>query len=204
MTHPTRPRNAARWLALGAAAAIASLTLTGCSLGGEQAQQVHEAEPGTIVRVLPSRPGLTPDGPPASVDAAGFATALLGHPDADLTASLERAGFRRGATRSWSGANGAALTAVVGLWDDGEPADSIDGDAVNAVVPGGAAWTPSEFGGSQGSHAGTARALSVVVGHVSLFIRATGPVDDATLLRQMDLMYQVAAGQDRAGSSSGG
>lgn len=165
---------------------------------------MHEAEPGSIVRVLPSRPGLTPDGPPTSVDAAGFATALLGHPDADLTTSLEQAGFRRGATRSWSGAGGATLTAVVGLWDDGEPANAIGGDAVDAVVPGGAAWTPAEFGGSQGSRTDGARALNVVVGHVSLFLRATGPVDDAALLRQMNLMHQVAANDDPARTTTGG
>lgn len=204
MTPPTWPTTVTRWFSIVAIAALAPLALAGCSLGGEQAQQVHEAEPGTIIRVLPSRPGFTPDGPPRPVDAAGFATALLGHPDASLTTSLRQGGFRRGATRDWSGANGATLTAVAGLWDDGEPANAIGGDAAEAVVPGGTAWTPSQFGGSQGSRSAAARALNVVVGHVSLFIRANGPVDDATLLRQMDLMRQVAAGDDRSGAGGNG
>ena len=68
------------------------------------------------------------------VDAAGFAQALVGHPNAGLASTLPDAGFRRGATRTWSGPGGASLTAVVGLWDDGEPASAIGGQAVDAVA----------------------------------------------------------------------
>ncbi len=189
-----------RWFSFAAVAIIATVLLAGCALGGDQAQQTHEVEPGAIVAVLPSRPGLSPAGPVTPVDAAGYATALVGHPDAALASSLSDAGFRRGATRTWTGADGASLTAAVGLWDDGEPANAIGGQAVDAMVPDGQAWNPAEFGGSQGARSDTARALSVVVGRVSLFLRATGTVDDAAVLRQMDLMRQSAAG---TGSDNG-
>ena len=123
---------------------------------------------------------------------------------AEPATSLKQAGFLRGATREWTGLKGASLVAVVGLWDDGSAAASLGGDAADAVVPGGTPWTPSQYGGSQGSRADTARALSVVVGRVSLFLRATGTVDDAAVLRQMDLMFQTASGMDRRGTSSNG
>ncbi len=193
-----------RWFSSAALAATCALVLTGCSLGGQQEQQTRVAEPATVVSVLPTRPGLTPAGPVRAVDAKGFTTALLGHPDSTLTTNLEQAGFLRGATREWTGPKGASLVAVVGLWDDGSAAASLGGDAADAVAPGGTPWTPSQYGGSQGARADNARALSVVVGRVSLFLRATGPVDDTAVMRQMDLMFQTASGMDRQGTSSNG
>ena len=193
-----------RWFSSAALAATCGIVLTGCSLGGQQEQQTLVAEPATIVSVLPTRPGLTPAGPIRAVDAQGFTAALLGRPDSALTTSLKQAGFLRGATREWTGLKGASLVAVVGLWDDGSAAASLGGAVAGAVVPGGTPWTPSQYGGSQGARADTARALSVVVGRVSLFLRATGTVDDAAVLRQMDLMFQTASGMDRRGTSSNG
>lgn len=193
-----------RWFSLTALVAACALVFAGCSLGGEQAEQQHEAEPATIISVLPSRPGLTPATPVKPLDAAGYADAILGHPDADLTTALETGGFQRGASRTWTGANGASLTAVAALWDDGDPAQAIGGDAADAVVTGGSVWMPEEFRGSQGRRAADARALNVVIGKVSLFLRATGPVDDAAVLRQMYLMYQSAAGKDRQGTGANG
>lgn len=193
-----------RWFSSAALAATCALVLTGCSLGGQQEQQTRVAEPATVVSVLPTRPGLTPAGPVRAVDAKGFTTALLGHPDSTLTTNLEQAGFLRGATREWTGPKGASLVAVVGLWDDGSAAASLGGDAADAAAPGGTPWTPSQYGGSQGSRADNALALNVVVGRVSLFLRATGPVDDTAVLRQMDLMFQTASGMDRQGTSSNG
>lgn len=193
-----------RWFSLAALVAACALAFSGCSLGGEQAEQTHEAEPAQIIAVLPSRPGLTPAGPVKGLDAAGFTTAILGHPDADLTRTLADGGFRRGASRTWTGANGASLTAVAGLWGDGDPAQTIGTDAATAVVPGGAVWMPEDFSGSNGRRSADARALNVVIGQVSLYLRASGPVDDAAVLRQMALMYQAAAGKDRQGTSSNG
>jgi len=193
-----------RWFSFSALVAASAFAFAGCSLGGEQAGQTHVADPAAVVAVLPARPGLTSTGPVTTLDAAGFTQALIGHPDATLTQTLSSGGFQRGASRTWRGANGASLTAVVGLWNDGDPAQTLGGDAANAVVPGGASWMPSEFSGSQGSRSATARALNVVDGQVSLFLRATGPVNDATVLRQMSLMKQAEAGRDRRGTGSNG
>ena len=193
-----------RWFSLTALVAACALAFSGCSLGSEQAEQTHEAEPAQVIAVLPRRPGLSPAGPVKGLDAAGFTEALIGRPDADLTSTLTDGGFRRGASRTWTGANGAQLTAVAGLWGDGDPAQTIGSDAAAVIVPGGAVWMPEEFRGSSGRRAAGARALNVVIGEVSLYLRASGPVDDAAVLRQMALMYQAAAGRDRQGTSSNG
>ncbi len=200
----TRRPNALRWMGLVALLAACALALSGCAAGGDQAQQQDEAEPAPIVSVLPARPGLAPAGPVKSLTAADYPTAVLGYADAGLTVSLEQAGFRRGAWRTWTGPNGATLVAVVALWDDGDAAAAISGSAANAIVPGGTFWTPSQFGGSQGKRDANARVLAVIVGKVSLVLRAVGPVSDATMLRQMDLMFQSAVGEDRQGTSANG
>ena len=193
-----------RWFSLTALVVVGVLAFSGCSIGGEQAEQTHQAEPAQVVDVLPSRPGLSPAGPVKGLDAAGFTTALLGHPDADLTSTLQQGGFVRGASRTWTGPNAASLTAVVGLWDDGDPAQTIGSDAAAAAVPNGAVWMPEEFSGSDGRRAANTRALNVVIGQVSLYLRASGPVDDAMVLRQMALMYQAAAGRNLQGTNSNG
>ena len=89
-----------RWFSLTALVVVGVLAFSGCSIGGEQAEQTHQAEPAQVVDVLPSRPGLSPAGPVKGLDAAGFTTALLGHPDADLTSTLQQGGFVRGASRT--------------------------------------------------------------------------------------------------------
>ena len=48
-----------------------------------------------------------------------------------------------------------------------------------------------------------ARALSVVIGKVSLFVRAEGPVDDEAVLRTIDLMRKAAAKDDLRGAGGG-
>lgn len=200
----TRRSAVMRWFSLTALVAACALVFSGCAAGGGQAQQQHVAEPATIISVLPSRPGLSPATPVKGLNAAQYTTALLGHPDADLTRTLERGGFQRGASRTWTGADGAELTALAALWGDGDPAQVIGGDAADALVEGGSVWMPTEFPGSQGRRSTDARALNVVIGKVSLFLRASGPVDDAAVLRQMYLMYQPAAGRDRRGTGADG
>lgn len=202
----TRDRRAAivHWLRMAPLVAVLALIAPGCGAGGLLEQRSLEANPAFIVRVLPARPGLDVAGPEREVGAGGYARAVLGRDDAALATSLSEAGLREAATRTWTGPGGAVLVATAGLWDDGQAANAIGGEAVRAVVPGGSAWTPAEYGGSQGSRSADSRALSVIVGRVSLFVRAQGPVDDQTVLRTIDLMRQAAAGEDRKGTSSVG
>jgi hypothetical protein len=172
----------------------------GCGAGGRVAQQSLEADPGTIVRVLPTRPGLDIAGPGRTLDAAGFARAALGRDDPALATGATNAGLRSAASREWTGPDGARLIAIAGLWDDGEAATSISGKIARDVVDGGVAWTPSQYGGSQGERAADARALSTIVGKVSLLVIAEGPVGDAEVLRTVDLMRKAAAQQDLRGA----
>ncbi len=172
----------------------------GCGAGGRVAQQSLEADPDTIVRVLPTRPGLDIAGPGTTLTAAGLPRAALGRDDPALATTANNAGLRTAAVREWTGAGGARLVAIAGLWDDGEAATSISGQIARDVVDGGTAWTPSQYGGSQGERTGNARALSTVVGKVSLLVIATGPVGDDEVLRTMDLMRKAAAQQDLRGA----
>ncbi|MSO44123.1 MAG: hypothetical protein EXQ74_02250 [Thermoleophilia bacterium] len=193
-----------RRVGVGAVVAISATLFSGCGLGGLQEQSYHEADPAFVMRVLPTRPGLTPTGPERTIGIAEYPRAVLGRDDPALTAGLPGAGFRSAATRDWTGPNGALLSATAALWDDGTAAGSLGGAAARAVVPNGDAWTPAGYGGAQGYRAANARALSVIVGRVSLFVRTEGPVDDSAVLRTIDLMRQAAAGEDREGTSSNG
>lgn len=176
------------------------LGTAGCGAGGRVAQQSLEANPETVVRVLPTRPGLDIAGPGRAVTPAGFARAALGRNEAALASSAREAGLRSAAVREWTGPNGARLVAIAGLWDDGEAATSIGGEIARDVVGGGSAWTPSQYGGSQGQRSDDARALSAVVGKVSLLVIAEGPIGDTEVLRTMDLMRKAAAQQDLEGA----
>ena len=180
------------------------MALTGCGAGGLQEQQDLEADPAFVVRMLPTRPGLTPDGGTITSGSDGFDATALGQDVPELAKSTKDAGLRTAAVRRWTGPGGAQLVAIAGLWDDGEAASAIGGELARAAVPGGEAWTPSNYGGSQGFRSADARALSVVLGKVSLFVRASGPVNDKALLRTIELMRKAAAQQDLQGSGPDG
>jgi hypothetical protein len=187
-------------LRMSALVVAIAIGMAGCGAGGRVAQQSVEADPATVVRVLPTRPGLNIAAPGRTLTAAGFARAALGRDDPALASSASDAGLRSAAVREWTGPGGARLVAIAGLWDDGEAATSISGQVARDVVDGGTAWTPSQYGGSQGERARDSRALSTVVGKVSLLVIAEGPVGDAEVLRTMDLMRKAAAQQDLRGA----
>jgi hypothetical protein len=177
--------------------------VAGCGAGGRVEQLSLEADPAFVVRVLPTRPGLDIAGAGTTGDAALLATGALGRSVPALEKSAREAGVQKVAVREWTGPDGARLVAVAALWDDGEAAGAIGGEIARAAVPGGRAWTPTQFGGSQGSRSDDARALSVVIGKVSLFVRAEGPVDDEAVLRTIDLMRKAAAKDDLRGAGGG-
>lgn len=190
--------------ALAVALAATALGLAGCGLGGRAEQQNREADPAFVVRVLPTRPGLEIAGPERVLGRDGFDRAALGRSVPALAKSAREAGLRDVAVREWTGPGGASLRAVAGLWDDSEPAQAIGGEVARTLVPGGGAWTPAQFGASQGYRSPDRRALNVVVGRVSLLVVATGPVDDDAVLRTVELMRKAAAQEDEQGSAGGG
>jgi len=189
---------------LAAALVVLATILAGCGVGGRAEQQNLEADPAFVVRVLPTRPGLEIAGPERSVGSQGFDRATLGRAEPALADSAREAGLRDAAVREWTGPDGARLVAVAGLWDDSEPAQAIGGEVARAAVPGGAAWTPAQFGASQGYRSADRRALNVVVGKVSLFVLAEGPIGDDAVLRTVELMRKAAAQQDERGRATGG
>lgn len=189
---------------LAVALVATSVGLAGCGVGGRAEQQNLEADPAFVVRVLPTRPGLDIAGPERASGPEGLGPAALGRPVPALADSAREAGLRRVAARDWSGPRGARLVAIAGLWEDSEPAQAIGGELARAAVPGGAAWTPAQFGASQGYRTADRRALNVVVGKVSLFVLAEGPVGDDAVLRTVELMRKAAAQEDQRGSADGG
>lgn len=190
---------------MGAVALSAALlALAGCGVGGRAQQAELEADPAFVVRVLPTRPGLDIAGPGRVLRPDQYDRATLGRSVPGLAKGAKDGGLREVAAREWTGPRGARLLAVAGLWEDSEPAQAIGGEVARALVPGGRAWTPAEFGASQGYRSDDARALSVIVGRVSLLVVASGPIDDDAVLRTVELMRKAAAQQDEQGSASGG
>jgi hypothetical protein len=192
----TRPSAIEHRLRAGAAALVLATALSGCGAGGRAEQLNLEADPASVVQVLPTRPGLSPAGRARELDPAGFAMAALGRPEPALARSARGAGLRKAAVRRWTGPDGARLTVVVGLWDDGEAANAIGGEITTALVPDGTAWTPRGLGAAQGRRTDNARALNSVIGRVSLLVSARGPVDDAQVLRTTDLLRKTAGRRD--------
>ncbi len=167
-------------------------------------QQALEADPALVLRVLPTRPGLDIAGPERSPGPDGIDRAALDRAIPDLVDSARDAGLRDLSVREWTGPGGARLVAVAGLWDDGDAAGAIGGEIAREAVPDGNAWTPVEYGASRGYRSADARALSVVIGRVWLFVRAEGPVGDDAVLRTVELMRKAAAQQDERGSGPDG
>ena len=187
--------------ACAALLAVSVGMVAGCGAGGRVQQESLEADPAFVLRVLPTRPGLDIAGPERSPGPGGIDRAALDESIPDLVASARDAGLRTLSVREWTGPDGARLVAVAGLWDDGDAAGAIGGEIARKVVPDGSAWTPVEYGASRGYRSEDARALSVVIGRVWLFVRAEGPVDDDAVLRTVELMRKAAAQQDERGSA---
>ncbi len=186
-------------------AAIAAVPfVAGCGLGGAPDQADLGTNPAFVVRVLPTRPGLEIAGPETATGPGEFDRATLGTSVPALAASARDGGLRAAATRRWTGPDGAGLVAVASLWDDNEPARSIGGQVAREAVPDGTPWTPSQYPGSQGYRSATARALNVVTGNTALLVIARGPVDDAAVLRTVELMQKASNREDTQGAVDGG
>jgi hypothetical protein len=183
-------------------AAAGALALAGCGTGAED-RLTRAAEPLTLVRILPTRPGLVPGGPAAPADAQALAVALAGEPDADLERAMQAQGLERAAVRVWTGPAGRRMVVATSLWQERRGAVGFGGEAVDRLLDRRAAtpWSPRGFGGSRGARvregSDQVRALSFAVGRTGLFIRADGPVPDQTLLRTLDLLVKAAQGEDR-------
>ena len=154
-----------------------------------------DVDPAAVVKILPTPPGLDQSSDVTTVDAAQLQATLAGVAKAESARVFEEIGFGGGAKRTWSGSDNARFLVVVSRWPDHQTATNVGGGAVQEVAEtsGAAAWTPEQLAGARGARStaqGTTavRVLSLAVGEVSLFVRADGPVTDATLIRTMDLL----------------
>lgn len=175
------------------------LILAGCGpldatqAGGDQ------AEPVPLLTVLPSPGSLR--GPPAQeADAVALARAFTGAPD-DVLA--ERIGDRdpvAAGVRQWSNPTGGTMTAAVSVWDSHLTATGVGADLATLLVgDGGAAWTPTEVPGGRGARIDDAARremrLAYSVGPNSLYVRATGSVPEATVIKTVKRLIVALRGE---------
>jgi hypothetical protein len=170
------------------------LAVGGCNLGGQGQQATRQVAPLTLVRILPTPPGLRQRDPGRSANAAAVQAALAGRADAPSARNLVDSGLGTAAIRRWSGPRGASLLVVVSDWDDHNAATDVGGDAAELPLgrPGASAWTPTQVAGGRGSRVDApgrrSRALSYAVDTTELFVRSQGPVPDDVVVRAMQRM----------------
>ncbi len=169
--------------ALAVLVACAALLLAACGPEGPVEAGGDDADPVAMLTILPS-PGELRGEPATVADEARLQVALTGEPDEDLTAKLESRGLKSAAVRTWTGPDGQELVAVVAVWESHLLATGIGAQAAELLLstPGAKAWTPKGLGGSRGVRVDTVEAqeqrLSFAVGPNTVYVRATGPVDD--------------------------
>lgn len=145
-------------------------------------------DPVQVLTILPS-PGALRGEPATAADEGALQRAFTGAPDPELVRILEGRGLVSAGVRGWTGPNGQVLVAAISVWESHLLATGIGGQAAELLLksPGGRAWTPSDLGGTRGARVDTAGAqqkrLSFAVGPNNVYVRADGPVDDATVTR---------------------
>ena len=98
--------------------------------------------------------------------------------------------------RSWRGPDGGELVAAVSVWGSHLVATGIGGQAAERLLrrAGARAWTPAGLGGARGARVDgpgrPERRLAFAVGPNSVYVRAAGPVDDATVERAAARLIQ--------------
>jgi hypothetical protein len=174
------------------AALIALVLLAGgCGLGPLDATQSggEQAKPVPLLTVLPSPGSLR--GPAAqAADPVALQRAFTGAENDALARQIRDRAPAAAAVRTWSGPRGGVLVAAVSVWDSHLTATGVGSDLATMLVgEGGAAWTPQEVPGSRGARiedpARRELRLAYSVGPNSLYVRATGPVPDATVVKTL-------------------
>ncbi len=212
-THPTWAsccrrvkRDAAGWLPwtpvparmIGVVVCVlVALGLTACGPGSAVDPRGDRKDPVALAAVLPTPAGLTETEPARPATPAALAAALVGGPDPAIAQRLRARGLRTAAVRRWSGPGGAALVVATSVWPSHVTATSVGAQAAERLLArtGAVAWTPSGVPGARGARRpGQQRTLAFAVGPNSLFVRAAGPVDDATVARALGRLRLVAEG----------
>ncbi len=182
-------------------ALIALVLLTaGCGLGPLDATQSggDRARPAALLGVLPSPGDLRgPDAAPAGADQ--LQVAFTGVPDPALAESISRRDPSAAAVRTWTDPRGE-MVAAVSVWDSHLTATQVGAElATRLTDDGGSAWTPPEVRGSRGARlqAGGRREvrLGYSIGPNALYVRATGSVSDATVIKTMNRLIEALPSQ---------
>jgi hypothetical protein len=183
-----------RATALVIVAAVLAASLAGCGPVGPTEAGGEAADPVALLTILPSPGALR--GPEArAVDADDLAAAFAGRADPELAGIIRSRAPDAAGVREWSDSGGRTLTAVVSVWDSHLVATQVGADLAQRLVSdGGRAWTPSDAPASRGARRDDPAELRLArsVGPNAVFIRATGPVPEETVIRALDrLTFQL-------------
>lgn len=173
----------------------------GCGLGPLDATQSGgaQARPVPLLTVLPS-PGSLRGEAAQAADADVLQRAFTGAEDDALAQRIRDRRPVAAAVRTWSGPRGGFLVAAVSVWDSHLTATGVGSDLASMLVAdGGSAWTPLDAPGSRGARREDPDRrelrLAYSVGPNALYVRATGPVPDATVTRTLTLLTEALEGQ---------
>ncbi len=184
------------------AAIIALVLLTaGCGLGPLDATQSggDRVRPVALLGVLPSPGDLRgPDAAAAGAD--DLQLAWTGVADPALADRITQLAPSAAAVRTWADPRGGEMVATVSVWDSHLTATQIGADlATRLTDAGGSAWTPPEVRGARGARLvqdGRREVrLGYSIGPNALYVRGTGSVGDATLIKTMNRLIEALPGQ---------
>jgi hypothetical protein len=182
---------------------LAALAAAGCgplSPGGDNGTAV---DPVQVLTTLPSPDDLR--GPAATTaDATELQLAFTGSPDPAMVDRITANAPSAAAVRTWTGPGGQTMTATVSVWGSPLTASGVGSDLAQELSDrGGHAWTPPGAGGTRGSRldddspdqSGRELRISYAVGQNALYVRATGPVPDDTVVRTIERLIEVVDAQ---------
>lgn len=170
----------------------AVLLVAGC--GREATFKTDSLDLVEILRILPTQDEFTDSGTAAAADLDTVVGIHSPGEGADtLRQQYESLGFRDGAMRRWEGPGGARMTVLTTRWRNRMTAVNT-GAGVADVVPqrnGARPWTPDELRGSRGARTEEKHPrywLSYAVENVSVYVETSGPVNERTVVRTMQLI----------------
>jgi hypothetical protein len=190
-------RPAAILLVLGA------LVAAGCGPLGPTGDPGRAVDPVQVLTTLPSPGDLR--GPDATTaDATELQMAFTGTPNPALVDRIAANDPSAAAVRTWTGPGGQTMTATVSVWGSHLTATGVVSDLAQELADrGGSAWTPAKAGGTRGARLdddspgqrGRELRLGYSVGLNALYVRATGPVPDGTVVTAIRRLTEVVDAQ---------
>ncbi len=182
--------------------ALLAAVLAGCGPLGPAEPGGDRADPVALLTVLPS-PGELRGPAAAPADAAGLARAFTGREDPELADVIASRDPEGAAVREWTGPGGQTMTAVATVWDSHLVATQVGADLAQLLVSdGGEASTPRDARAARGARREDPpeQRLARSGGPNAVYIRATGPVPDATVVTALErLPLQLQENPDFGG-----